>query len=328
MKTKQANIATILADGPDARAKGLTLLELIVAVALLSIMILTFGTVISSVDKMVTVGEANIRSNATAAAISQVIKNDFRRLSQAGFLCITQSASNAPGQAQIFFTTAGSTGSLTSRADGSVPPSGDGSVVGYGLVPGVKTLWRGAWIMNNCDKAVPAIVPGPTFDCLPLSFSDVQKMPRGLTSEPGALPGSWRVPAMDYYWMVRGIQTLAPKANADLPNITDVTQLGKSWLYMGQNCSNLSIMWTVDGVNWLGLKSDGTPVPPGPSGAWPGNWPTTPESTVGGAYFALWSHDNQLVWPKAVKITFNNNDPLLPADFHAVPYELICLVGK
>jgi hypothetical protein len=330
------------------RAKGLTMLELIVAVALLSIMILTFGAVISSADKMVTVGENSIRANATAAAISQVIRGDLRKLSQSGFFAIVQyNAGGVQGQPQLFFTTAGPSDGLATQSVGAnagkpLPP-GDGSIVGYGLVPSTTTMWRSAWVLDSCDRA--NITPDPTIDCLPLSFSDLQKMPRCLNPQPTTCPPTSR--SLDYYWLIavlQGNQDILKGPNppylpalvpAALPNITNVSQLNIAWKYLGTTCNNLSIMWTPDGVYWYGVNiANGTPTvisqAPSPLGTNPaGATEFAPGSNT--PYFALWSHENQTNWPKAVKIRFTNaTTGTSGADMgnNAIGYEVMCLLGK
>jgi hypothetical protein len=333
----------------------------VVAVALLSVMILTFGEVISSADKMVTVGEASIRANETAAAISQVIKADFRRLSQTGFLCIAQTRAT-PALTQLFFTTAGPADSLTS-VNGISPPSGDGSIVGYGMCPVTaggtpSVLWRTAYLLDNSDKPpVGSSFPSTTdptvncLDCLPLCLADIQKMPRvAISSESLATTpvGITSLRSMDYYWLIYGAfqlgvtsstgtkfagnpagqnQGLAPQ---NLPAIINVSQLPRSWQYLGQTCSAFSVAWTPDGVTWYG---PGSPSPVGVrgGGGYP-NPPTCPPTSAefgasgahGGtaAYWALWSHENQAIWPKAVKISFTNTN------IASVPYEVMCLLGK
>ena len=364
MKTMRPNmIATFVAGLPlSARSnrrtgdRGLTLIELVVAVTLLSIMILCFGTVISQASKVVTVGENTIRANAAAAAISQIIKNDFRQISKNGFLCITQSVQG--NQARVFFTIAGNVNSLTGG------PSGNGAIVGFGLDTTDTLFWRAAWVLNNCDKATPQIAPSAILDSLPLDLADIQKMPRYDTSKANATS----LRGMDYYTLIRALEmgsanagiptnpTLAPRIG-DLSMLANSTtdsgrlqQLNTSWKYLGQMCSNLSIQWTPDGVNWYGLSQVNTGNPPAPSSPsytsqtsltgttalTNSGYPNIPEFKTAGliltqlAYYrAMWAHDNQANWPKAVKLTFNNGDTSLTASgATSVPYEVMCLVGK
>jgi prepilin-type N-terminal cleavage/methylation domain-containing protein len=108
MKTRQGQLSgrgreTSPAARP-AQAKGLTLIELLVTIAILAGMILGFAVVLSSAKSVVSTTQAQMRANAAAAAVAQVIREDFGRITKHGFLCIREG--------KLIFTTAGYHASL------------------------------------------------------------------------------------------------------------------------------------------------------------------------------------------------------------------------
>ncbi|MCK4601117.1 MAG: prepilin-type N-terminal cleavage/methylation domain-containing protein, partial [Phycisphaerae bacterium] len=150
------------------RRKGLTLIELMAAVAVLAMMILIFNMVLSQSQKVVYTVQVSIDANRTASAVEHVIRSDIRRLSKNGFLCITQADDGSP---QLFYATAGPTLSLTGG------DTGTGSFTAMGLCDYAsaageeKLLWRAAWVLNEGT-------PSQASDCWDLDFADVQKCAR------------------------------------------------------------------------------------------------------------------------------------------------------
>ncbi len=284
----------------------MTLIELMVAVALLAIMIASFSMILNGVQKLVYGSEAAMRANAAASAVEYVIRKDIRSISMNGFLCIGQSSDNTP---MLLYSTAGTSFSVTSGV------SGDGCVTGLGLCPmnsGSNTMmWRGSWVLAGPSSTT-------TNDIWKLSFADIQ--------------GTTRQSLNDN--IVNYIRTVAPKGPAGLPvppvNLND---MGELWKYLAENCSNLTIMWTdgtLDGANGP-LKWYGAGSPKGPVGAdvnaKDGDGDYYIEFNDGG-YRALWSQHNQNDWPKAIKISFTLNDVSKSTGVTAIVYEIICPLSK
>ncbi len=92
------------------RRRGMTLMELMVSVAILSIMILGFSNVLSQTQRVVNDSQRLMRANASIASISQLMRTDFRNVSKIGFMKIKGDF--------IAFSTAGPAYSLTSNQRG------------------------------------------------------------------------------------------------------------------------------------------------------------------------------------------------------------------
>lgn len=92
------------------RRRGMTLMELMVSVAILSIMILGFSNVLSQTQRVVNDSQRLMKANAAVASISQLMRSDFRSVSKIGFMKIRGDF--------IAFSTAGPSFSLTSNQRG------------------------------------------------------------------------------------------------------------------------------------------------------------------------------------------------------------------
>ena len=116
-------------------AVGFTLIELMVSIAIMAIIMLAFGGLLTQANQVVTEGEKRMRSDAAASAISRIIRNDIRQITKNGFLRIGRikiDAGGAGGGAEekyrhvLVLVTAGKTQSSFSD------DSGDGGVILYG----------------------------------------------------------------------------------------------------------------------------------------------------------------------------------------------------
>jgi len=221
----------------------MTLIELLVAVAVLSIMILMFAMILNDAQKVVASSNQAMRANAKAAAIAETIRSDVRRITQNGFLCITEHPGDQP---QIIFTTAGVSSSVKSDVMGTA------EVVAYGLCdnpaaadPNNKVLWRKAWVLNyNADISD---IPDPHDIWNQHDLTELQKLWRGqindlITNEFLAPPNK--------------PEQLSVSAGVGLDNIEAL------WQCLTDDCTGLSIMWT-DGLGdpddpnalgWYGLQ--------------------------------------------------------------------------
>ncbi len=297
---------------------ALTLIELLVSTAILSMMILLFSMVLNSTQKVTSTAHATMRGNAAAAAIADAIRKDFARITRNGFLCIRQQVSTMPvSPATIFFTTSGPSPSVTG------PEVGPGMIVSYGIDTN-GTLWRRGWILDPVGTSPDVFQmsaselyasSGPTLQLTISSLSnDVQT--NGL--EPIPVPG-------------------------------ELDGIDRQWQILALNCSDLSITWadgsdyygagpagnTNDGhVDWYGIRPDAFPAiydandvqaqgTPAGSGITALN---TPELTTS-PYDALWTRDGQAPWPQAIKISFVIIDPDMPEQLQGQRYEVICPIN-
>jgi len=280
--------------------RAFTILELLVAVTILLMMISMVGMILSSSRKLTKTAQGKMRANAAAAAIAEVLRDDVRRITKNGFLCITE----WEGQARLVATAAGHAQSLT------VKDGGTGELVCYGIDdnradPNSKTndiLFRVGWILNESASGS---------DILNWDLSDLQMLP-------------W--PEVN-----NGINTVLSRSKTDALRVPPLTlaEVGELWKVVATHCSDVSIRWTdgtLDGGNlrWYG-----------PGSPKDSNWSSrnvysnkTEFNAGSGAYRALWTQRNQNNWPLAIKVRFELRDPHMPPEFENVDYEVICPVGQ
>ena len=119
---------------PSRRLRGLTLVELLVTLAIIAIMILAFGTILSSTQNVVSTSQGMMRANAAAEAIGRTIRLDVQRVTKDGFLALRNG--------RLAMVTGGAFSSLRSGSiaddnmniDSKASGFGDAQMVLYGLV--------------------------------------------------------------------------------------------------------------------------------------------------------------------------------------------------
>jgi len=293
-----------------------TAVELLVAVAVLAMMITMVSGILASSKRLATTSQAKMRANSTASAITETIRDDLRRASKNGLLCITQIAG---GRMRLALAVPGVVRSLTSNVQGT------GEFVCYGLVdnqadPGSDIndiLFRAGWIMS--DHAGGA---------------DVISLPN-ISGAPGYKPYDFSV--LGFYERAELnslVSYMLKEGDLDslrVPPVT-LTDINNLWQIASAFCSELTIQW-----------SDGTLAPDGENLRWygPGSPKNSGWSSVGvddnviefdahgdGTYRALWTQHNQSNWPKAVKFRFRLRDPDMPVEFSNVDYEVVCPIGQ
>ena len=281
-------------------ARGLTLIELLVAVAILAMLILSFSMILSTSQRVVTVSNSHMRKNTTAIALSQILRADLRGVTQSGFMCIAETGSGD----MLILTQAGLAESVTSANTGS------GSVVTIGRcnTDGMdeQTLFRQGWVLN--DRGLS------DGDMQNWDLSEFVVLPR---EDPG---GGGTNSVEEYVEYAIG---QAP-SSVTIP-IQQQADLHELWQALAPGCTELKIRWTdgtrdSDGLKWYGPGSKAS---------------TNAEYEVGSLkkrYRALWTNENQANWPVAVKLTFTLKDVALPdaarAESEGNEYEVICTIGK
>ena len=147
------------------RRRGMTLMELMVSVAILAVMILGFSNVLSQTQRVVNDSQRLMRANASIAAISQLMRSDFRSVSKIGFMRVKGDF--------VAFSSVGPSYSLTSNYRGL------GKFVAYRIVRDAKLnpaaqdiLCRQAFILKE-DNPSP---DGLTADVWTWDLATVQAM--------------------------------------------------------------------------------------------------------------------------------------------------------
>ncbi len=310
--------------------RGFTMIELLVAVTILVVMLLMFAMILTQSQKVVSGAERMMRRNAAAMAIKDTFREDIRRATKHGFLCITQGAPNS--SPMMLITTAGPTPSKTHGVSGSA------GMACFGLATNHATnqddvLFYQRWVLKS-GTGFPG--SGVNTDIQEIDLADLQVLPR----HPGANPNindtitticDETPPTSD----VLGAIWIPPRPG----NSNDV---GALWQVLATDCQYLSIMWT-DGkdrdnnnqIDWYGVDFDGndyvgyayTGGKPNKT-VWRGNTISPSVQQIefqeGGCYRALWTHEYQNNWPKAIRIRFSlGDDPNNLEDF-----EVICPVGR
>lgn len=196
----------VQARGPH-RNKGLTLMEMLVAVAVMAIMILAFGQIIAQTRKLVNLSEANLRGTAVAQAMAQCFRDDCRMATKDGFLYINGNS--------LMITTAGPQSRMTTS--GGQPHGANAAIACYGFT---GVLWRAPYLLQS-DAAG---APGATGDFLAADLATIRNLNDAgvqtfINNNIPAAPALPQVPA----------------------NLTDIQN---SWRCLSVYCSGLSISWT------------------------------------------------------------------------------------
>jgi len=298
---------------PAGGARGVTLIELMVTVAILALMILAVGMIITNSRDLVAASQTMIRGNATAAAIAELIRRDLSRLSQGGFLCID---TEDDGEPVLLFITAGPTPSLRGQE------TGNGGLIAYGLARDTDengVLWRMGYVLNRDDRSSQDDShPSDMGWWQSLAAADVKAVFDDFDdgSFGGARdPGSFPVPVDDQF----------ENPPRTLSNIES-----HLWKFLAEHCSHLEITWTdgekPDGRNlkWYGRKWDEDQ----------DRYVTDPKpdeqsfEREGDEYRALWTNDIQSDWPLAIRVRFKLGGENMPDELDKLDYEVICPVGQ
>lgn len=317
------------------RRRGLTLIELLVTVGILVIMILTFGQIITASQKAVTTSQSAMRTCAAGAAIEKVIRDDLRKITRNGFLCITHDGNNTHPP-QLVAVTAGITLSKTD------PVIGNGGIIALGLCAnqagGDPVLYHQALVLANGVMATDS-------DVLAYDLESVVRLSRdGMNTVANSVANTW-APGGFF-----------PSIRIPANDVDDITAL---WQVLASECYALSIMWAngdVDGSNnlrWFGIECDDNNTIDDPSDdsynivcqgggtAWNAAFDSTDPNQIefnadidgngslDNAYRALWTKDNQSNWPVAIKIRFTISNPSVIGE-GSTPreYEIVCPVGQ
>jgi len=294
------------------------MIELLVAVVILIVIMLSFGMIITTIQATVSTGQEVMRSNAAATSIIGTLRGDIRQITQHGFLAITQTPhTDAP---VLVFTTAGV---IPSKTDS---PSANGGLVSLGMCenkadPGAfDVLYCQQWVLNSAVAMSGDLFPA---DLASLQTCDRPTMNGGIVT-----------------WACNNLPGATIDSEIHMPSDT-LTGVDALWQVLADNCEWISIMWTdgttgLYGLVWYGVDYD-QDLDAYVRNAKDTNWNTKDAATWAAdvdriefdgdpgfgtpLYRAAWTHHNQNNWPRALKIEFKLED-------HDSPYEVICPVGS
>lgn len=333
---------------PDIQARarrGMTLIELTVSLAILALMVLAFGQILKSSQKVVTGGEGVMKSSAAAAAIIAQIREDFACQSPDSFLAIVAPVDDSlitDSKPVLTFTTVKPADSHYANVQANA------SLVWYGAVPqlakynnGTPMLARGAWLLNGMQDNPIYVPTGFPTDVLVDGNTNtghtLASLSQMLREDVDDLPE---------YGTIAGINTFPTLASG-----TD-----RLWEVLCEDLRAISVHWCkldaagkvyVDSKNhsWFGYRAERSK----DNKRWKVAWTTVDEkdlatldtlnngkndvemkfpvaAAAGDAYMAFWDRDSGAgQWPASIRITME-----LGVEGAESPeiYEVICPVRR
>jgi competence protein ComGC len=271
--------------GPAAArrsALGLTLIEMMVAVGILSLLILAFSQILGTTQQVVSEAQDLMRSNAKASALEAVFRPDMEQVSQQGFLAIIQdrmiSSSLSSPRGGRPFLVASLAGPTASK---QTPLQAGSSILVYGLCENAADADadRRSWILYRQNWLLPGgLLPG---NYPPARISDIWPQPVW-PDEFNLLTSSEAV--RNQHNQVVDLQTLRQLSYGDLGFLAEAAvsqgaaratypasrvdddgnpiplrlpalnlrQVDQVWQVLANHCQALGILWTDGSLNAFG----------------------------------------------------------------------------
>jgi prepilin-type N-terminal cleavage/methylation domain-containing protein len=306
--------------GRRRRRAGLTLMELLVAVAVLSVLVLVFGRILGSTQQAVSIAQWNMQINGQAMALNSLVRSDLRRASTHGFLCMGLRDAPVDGPFPfLMLTTPGTIESSTSDRTAT------GSLVVYTLAPinesgGELALIRQAWVLAGGGSSLTPPDGDVWFqhdlsDIMTVDFADEPQRHSVVASFLNGIPDVVHIPP------------------------TTPEQINDLWTVLSTKVQDFHVTWT-DGRRHTSSDEDATPQKVESLLRWYGHdlgWDFDGTQKAGTAaeyegpnnrYRALW-HKNSDPWPLAlrVQVTMGKGEESQTAG-SARDLEFVCSVGQ
>ena len=291
-----------------AFAKGFTLVELMVSVAIIAILMLSFSLVLTSSQQVVSMSQKGMRANDASAALADLIRQDLASLATDGFLAIYAGNPDL-NHCRVMFTT---TGTYQSMVSANVATS---ARIDYGVFDATassssydarQVLWRRALLLTGitCNNTPPSFPPAAS-DLIGDTLAGYKL--------------SANINLVTFTTSVRNAMNANPALN--LPP-TRLIQVQALWPYVYHPCTLFTVEWTNDTnlVNWYS-----PPNAPAPAMGQPDRRGANP---------LIWKFGDT-DWPLALRIRFRlvRDSNLLPKprpgeDDNVAPYEMIVRLRK
>ena len=202
-----------------SRRGGMTLMEILVAVSVLSIIIVGFGQVLTQARRTVSTAQLKMKQLQHVRAIRECFTKDLGRVSKNGFLYITSN--------KLVLTAAGeSIGRVANTANPPQLAQGNASVIVYGR-GGNNLLLRKAFVLDESMST--------SDDHIAMDFSALQKMSKDEMDTEASNRTVGTVPAFPPT-TASGVKALWPVI---APKITGLT------IEAGKRMVNGTISWDV-----------------------------------------------------------------------------------
>ena len=294
---------------------GLTLIELMVAVAILSVMIVGVGYVFTQTSGAVRLTQTHMEANAAVRAADRQIREDLRQLTKDGFLCIVGPGPGTPANGDeltppvLLFTATGRFPSHTATA-----VVANAAIVAYMPVEDAAAGDDGGTILGRYAYLLTANGNPGAGDRLGVSLADIQAWnPADLLSDTGPIKPLFTT----------GFDQLNT-APATPPEVQAL------WPYLIGDCVNIEIEF-YDGrdtddydlpapsdepLAWVTLQDAYD------NNRWHGTRVTVGEDAATNAICVLWTAANKDVWPKALRVRLTMRRTVGGRE-ETTPYEII-----
>lgn len=321
---------------PIARQRGMTLIELLVAVAILVMIMTGVGYVFSQVNGAVSKAEAYMQINGTIRAASGQMRDDVQSITREGFICLVGAARDSDGNLlappALMFTT---TGNFTSAQDPNI--EGNAALVSYtiqrdeALGGRPVILGRAAAILAGPFDVhggnIPS-TPGEIQDYTTAVLADIQAMDVRFG---GAMLGNF----LNYFIIPNsmfepfpdprdgGASTITPAMNTNPYTINEVNDL---WRYMaggvmdmelafydGKDAAGNVIGSGVQELTWIEEDQFGTTVRNRGDANPYNDYAVVGQFDDGNGNmrnFILWHARQRMHWPELIRIRLTMQDPL------------------
>jgi hypothetical protein len=210
-------------------------MEMMVTVAILALMIASFGQILAEAQDLVVTSQAIMKANARATALAGIIRDDVSRASKLGFLHIDNS------KHRMYIGVPGACKSITGYTTGT------GGIVAVGRKNASPAenglLYRGKWILSG-DSAVDTGNDDDVFTTSSDDYVDFTEIQTADDTEMNAF--------------ISRMNTLTNGLAVDPNTVTTLTDVSELWPLLARHCKALTIEALNDSMALTGGSGTGT----------------------------------------------------------------------